>query len=780
MKKLIIGLLIILFPLLAYADLTIAPGEGIDLTKSGVGGTLTVSGEDASTSNKGIASFSSDFGVTAGAVTIGSGLTRDTEWDTAAEINTATTDNDFSLTTHDHSGTYEPTDADLTAIAALGFTSTSFLKKTALNTWALDTNVYLTAEVDGSTTNEIEVVDETFNATNFNGGTASAVSQDDFYDLWHGIDTDDDGDIDAIDATVWATKQAADATLTDIADGTIAENLVNTDNPWADNEVSDTLTASVVSDADKGDVTIASGVWAVEDDSHAHTATSISGLGTDDISGLSLFNDIASFPADPGSDQYLMWDDDPGAFVFSTPGGSGDVTAVGDCADSACFTGTAGTNLVFNDAGGDGTLDYDGTSFTIDKPFVVTGLVTTSIGIDGVGAVGLDYGSADITDHTFVTDSTGDAEIVLPNDSIGDAEIDFDEVTGADLTLTDCGVVTSSGTITSSGTFDATGAVGLVLGSADITSFTVTTDGTGNAEFTLPADVIGDADIDWGAGAGQVEVTDIEAGAVNVLLETEIDASSELLAIMDDEIGTGTLVFNDSPTFADDIQLGLAGTSGQLKLYSEQGVTDYTATFNPNAAMTSAANFYLPADEPAATSFINMTTGGVMGFVAPNAGTNITADLEEEVTEGSLADQTIVSGDIKEATILTGDIAADTITHANIADADQADTKCFYFENPVATDDFKSIWANKTANAFLLTGIWAESDQTVTFMLQVDDGTPADVDSVDLAPAAGEAEDTSLNGDTTVAAGEELDLAVTSVANTPTWCSICFTGNWVD
>jgi hypothetical protein len=40
----------------------------------------------------------------------------------------------------------------------------------------------------------------------------------------------------------------------------------------------------------------------------------------------------------------------------------------------------------------------------------------------------------------------------LPNDSIGDAEISFAEVTGADLTLTDCGAV--SGThIAASGSF---------------------------------------------------------------------------------------------------------------------------------------------------------------------------------------------------------------------------------------------------------------------------------------------------------------------------------------
>lgn len=104
-------------------------------------------------------------------------------------------------------------------------------------------------------------------------------------------------------------------------------------------------------------------------------------------------------------------------------------------------------------------------------------------------------------------------------------------------------------------------------------------------------------------------------GSVNILLETEIDASSELAALMDDETGTaGYLVFSNSPTFDDDIQLGKAGADGQLKIYSEQGATDYTVTINPNAAMTSAANFYLPADEPASTYLLNMTTGGVIGY----------------------------------------------------------------------------------------------------------------------------------------------------------------------
>jgi hypothetical protein len=83
-------------------------------------------------------------------------------------------------------------------------------------------------------------------------------------------------------------------------------------------------------------------------------------------------------------------------------------------------------------------------NFTIGTNLTVTDMIYTGNGLDAIGAVDMDYGSADVTDHTFTTDGTGDAEIVLPNDSIGDAEIAFDEVTGADLTLTDCGRIVSA------------------------------------------------------------------------------------------------------------------------------------------------------------------------------------------------------------------------------------------------------------------------------------------------------------------------------------------------
>jgi len=53
-------------------------------------------------------------------------------------------------------------------------------------------------------------------------------------------------DIQNPDGLLGSTYQPLESTLTDIADGTIAENLVNTAYPWADNEVADNLSLSLL------------------------------------------------------------------------------------------------------------------------------------------------------------------------------------------------------------------------------------------------------------------------------------------------------------------------------------------------------------------------------------------------------------------------------------------------------------------------------------------------------------------------------------------------------
>ena len=289
-------------------------------------------------------------------------------------------------------------------------------------------------------------------------------------------------------------------------------------------------------------------------------------------------NTVYTLPADDGdADQVLSTNGSGTLDWVAAAAGSGDVTDVGDCATGACFTGASGTLLqsntdlimeLDNDANGSESFQIKDGANAMVAEIDETGVYNTLIGLDGIGAIDLDYGSADITDHAFITDGTGTAEIVLPAGSIDGTEI-----------------------------LDAT---------------------------------IGTADISGSAGI--------------------------------------------------------------------------------TAAQTA------------------LTAG-------------------------------------RSLTLSTNDILADAELYT--------DTKCIYWENPVATDDFKSIWFSKLAST--ITSIWAESDQTVTFMLQVDDGSAADVDTVDLAPAAGTAEDTSLDGDATMAAGDRLDMAVTSVANTPTWASVCWT-----
>ena len=91
---------------------------------------------------------------------------------------------------------------------------------------------------------------------------------------------------------------------------------------------------------------------------------------------------------------------------------------------------TADYYVGIDDTGGDsedvfviGTGSVVGTAVAMSID--TSGVVSVTAGLDAIGAADMDYGSADVTDHTFTTDSTGDAEIVLPNDSIGDDEIDW-------------------------------------------------------------------------------------------------------------------------------------------------------------------------------------------------------------------------------------------------------------------------------------------------------------------------------------------------------------------
>jgi hypothetical protein len=131
-------------------------------------------------------------------------------------------------------------------------------------------------------------------------------------------------------------------------------------------------------------------------------------------------------------------------------------------------------SLRTEDSTGENTeyVQIDGVSETVDiiKPLVLTDDVTVGGGNINFGNIAGILGDATTDSVTITTDGTGEGEVELPDDVIGDEEIDWSDVTAVDITMTDAGVITSSGTITSSGIFDVTGAAQLTLGSTDVLS----------------------------------------------------------------------------------------------------------------------------------------------------------------------------------------------------------------------------------------------------------------------------------------------------------------------
>ena len=158
-------------------------------------------------------------------------------------------------------------------------------------------------------------------------------------------------------------------------------------------------------------------------------------------------------------------------------------------------------------------------------------------------------------------------------------------------------------------------------------------------------------------------------------------------------------------------------------------------------------------------------TGWVMG-----ASTATTPSADDDDT--SLATTAYVQTELNAA----GGRSLSASSGSISADAELfTETKCIWWENPVAGDDFKSVFANRSGGQYTVTDLWCESDQSVTMMLQVDDGSAADMDSVDLVCISTPDTDTSLDGDSTIANGDRVDVDVASVASTPTWVSFCFT-----
>lgn len=334
----------------------------------------------------------------------------------------------------------------------------------------------------------------------------------------------------------------------------------------------------------------------------------------------------------------------------------------------------------------------------------------------GYGPAGTDVALADGGTSSSLSDPNAD-RIFFWDDSA--SETDWLTLgTGLSITGT-----TINATASSSGWTDAGS------GTVDL----VTTTDTVN----IGSDLGGRFNIDGSADEVQLWVQGHSTQTSNLMLLEASDgtdrfAVSNAGAVTITGSGTGALAVGNGATSA-----GLI----QINEDTDDGSNNATITVPALAADT---DYTLPADDGDSGEQLQTNGSGVL-----------TWEAKEAITAGDYITRT--SDDL--------DIDAEVIT----------DTKCIWWENPVAGDDFKSIFVNDMPTTLTVTKLWCESDQTVTAMLQVDDGSAADMDTTDLVCVSTPDTDTSLDGDATIAAGDRVDIDVASVSGTPTWVSMCFT-----
>ena len=273
-------------------------------------------------------------------------------------------------------------------------------------------------------------------------------------------------------------------------------------------------------------------------------------------------------------------------------------------------------------------------------------------------------------------------------------------------------------------------------------------------------------------------------------------ASTDLFVRMGDSAGVNKLSYRD---YANN-EVAYTNSDGEISAVEFIGpLTGNASTATAlaaNGANCGAGNYPLGVD---ASGAVESCTADANTTYTGGTGITLTGTVFS-TTDGDILHDSLSGFVANEHLDWTADLGATNIHSGNYTDTNTTYTagrsltldgttinadselyhheKCLYIEDPVAADDLKSLFHFRKAAT--ITGMWCESDQTVNMDLQLDDGTPADINGTDLVCDTTPADDTSLGGDTGAGAGERLDLAITSVSGTPTWVSICFNFTYDD
>ena len=383
-----------------------------------------------------------------------------------------------------------------------------------------------------------------------------------------------------------------------------------------------------------GDATMTfSGALTIADNSVDGTDIAIGSDAQGDVIYYDGTNYVRLAPGTNG--QFLTSGGASANVSWTTAAGTGDITAVGDATSGAAFDGTAGTILTFNNVGGDKTLDYDGTDFLFNAPLSVDasdGADAGAIRLDNAENIAWEAAPAG-TDMTLGVDSgeilqysgafnatalTEATVAVLNNDEI-DASSELlaimDDETGTgvlmfnnsptladDVDLAAAGVrmTGSGGTITLLG-----------LGAGADEDLKIDLDTTANTGIITSSTAL--ATVNFSSIA-------LQESGIAVLNNDEIDASSELLAIMDDETGTGVLTFATSPTFTTSIAVN--GTdpadAGAIRLNNAETIAWEASPTGTDQTLTVDSSERLVSSIDTGTAAVRL--GGILDASTSNVG----------------------------------------------------------------------------------------------------------------------------------------------------------------